>query len=208
MMSRQAHKLAAGLQMKPFLLHLLPEDTKVVLAVLAFALIFGLIWWFNLSAKNWLIKHDLLDEGEPTRLDELAIKATPQQNMSRSDLKYSTEEFQEMVSDALDEVPEEFDKEWKNVAVIVSTDWPTEPDKKRMGIPQGHLLLGMYSGVAKTQGSRSEGSRHVVVIYQPALERFCGGDKQRLEEQIRKTVLHELAHHLGMSHERMKEIGL
>jgi predicted Zn-dependent protease with MMP-like domain len=207
-MSRQAHKLAAGLQMKPFLLHLLPEDTKLVSLALAFALILALIWWFNLGAKKWLIKHGLLDEWEPSRLDELAIKATPQQKMNCSDLKYSTEEFQEMVSDALDDVPEEFDKEWKNVAVIVSTDWPSEADKKRMGIPQEHLLLGMYSGIAKTQGSWSESSRHVVVIYQPALEWFSGGDKQRLEEQIRKTVLHELAHHLGMSHERMKEIGL
>lgn len=196
--------------MKPILLHLTPEATKLVLVALAFVLTFGLIWWFNLSAKKWLKKNDLLDDDEwmPIRLDELAVKARPQQKINHSDLKYSTQEFQEMVSEALDEVPEEFDKEWKNVAVIVSTDWPTEADKKRMGIPEGHLLLGMYSGFAKTQGSRSESSRHVVVIYQPAIERFCGGDKERLEQQIRKTVLHELAHHLGMSHERMKEIGL
>jgi predicted Zn-dependent protease with MMP-like domain len=194
--------------MKPFFLHLTPEDTKLALVALAFALIFGLIWWFNLNAKKWLKKNDLLDEWAPTRLDELAVKATPPQKVNRTDLKYSTEEFQEMVSEALDEVPQEFDKEWKNVAVIVTTDWPTEADKKRMGIPEGHLLLGMYSGFPKTQGSRSESSRHVVVIYQPAIERFCGGDKERLEQQIRKTVLHELAHHLGMSHERMKEIGL
>jgi predicted Zn-dependent protease with MMP-like domain len=44
-----------------------------------------------------------------------------------------------MVSKALDEVPEEFDKEWNNVAVIVSTEWPTDADKKRMGVPEGHL---------------------------------------------------------------------
>jgi len=194
--------------MKPFFLHLTPEDTKLALVALAFALIFGLIWWFNLNAKKWLKKNHLLDEWAPTRLDELAVKATPPQKVNHTDLKYSTEEFQEMVSEALDELPQEFDKEWKNVAVIVTTDWPTEADKKRMGIPEGHLLLGMYSGFPKTQGSRSESSRHVVVIYQPAIERFCGGDKERLEQQIRKTVLHELAHHLGMSHERMKEIGL
>jgi len=40
------------------------------------------------------------------------------------------------------------------------------------------------------------------------MEAYCGGDKEQLEQQIRKTVLHELAHHLGMSHQRMKEIGL
>jgi len=194
--------------MKPFRLYLTPEDTKLALFAMAFALIFGLIWWFNLNAKKWLKKNDLLDEWAPTRLDDLAAKATPPQKVNRPALKYSTEEFQEMVSEALDEVPEEFDKEWKNVAVIVSTDWPTEADKKKMGIPEGHLLLGMYSGFPKTQGSLSEASRHVIIIYQPTIERFCGGDKERLEQQIRKTVLHELAHYLGMSHERMKEIGL
>jgi predicted Zn-dependent protease with MMP-like domain len=46
----------------------------------------------------------------------------------------------------VDEVPEEFDKEWNNVAVTVSTDWPTETEKKRMGVPEGHLVFGTYSG--------------------------------------------------------------
>jgi len=194
--------------------NLTSDDTKLALAALAFAFIFGLIWWFNLSAKKWLKKNHLLDddflddERGPIRLDRLGVNVSPPPNVSRSELKYSTEEFQEMVAKALDEVPEEFDKEWNNVAVIVSTDWPTEADKKRMAIPEGHLLLGMYSGFAKTRGSWAESSRHVVVIYQPAMERFCGGDKERLEQQIRKTVLHELAHHLGMSHEKMKEIDL
>src|SRR5579859_3247886 len=158
--------------MKPFLLYLTPEDTKSALFAMAIAFVCGLMWWFNLNAKKWLKKNDLLDEWAPTRLDELAAKATPPQKVNRSALEYSTEEFQEMVSEALDEVPEEFDKEWKNVAVIVSTDWPTEADKKRMGIPEGHLLLVMYSGFPKTQGSWSEASRHVIVIYQPAIERF------------------------------------
>lgn len=60
--------------------------------------------------------------------------------------KYSEQEFQGMVANALNEVPEEFDKEWNNVAVTVSTDWPTETEKKRMGVPEGHLVFGTYSG--------------------------------------------------------------
>ena len=52
-------------------------------------------------------------------------------------LKYSEREFQEMVAKAIDEVPEEFDKEWNNLAVTVSTDWPTEAEKKRMECPRG-----------------------------------------------------------------------
>jgi hypothetical protein len=65
------------------------------------------------------------------------------------------------------------------------------------------------TGFNRAKGSRaSSGSRHVVVIYQPALELVYGSDKERLEREIRRVVLHELAHHLGMSHHRMKEIGL
>ncbi len=114
-----------------------------------------------------------------------------------------------MVEKALDEVPEEFDNEWDNVAVTVSTDAPSDVDKQKMGVPEGHLVLGTYSGVDRAQGSRASGSsRHVIVIYQPALEQLCGSDRARIEREIRRVVLHELAHHLGMSHQRMKEIGL
>jgi hypothetical protein len=76
-------------------------------------------------------------------------------------------------------VPEEFDKEWNNVAVTVSTDWPTDADKKRMGVPEEHLVFGTYSGFSRTKGfSASSGSRHVIVIYQPALELCYGSGKE------------------------------
>ena len=60
----------------------------------------------------------------------------------------------------------------------------------------------------RAAGIRSNHSPHIIVIYQPALELYYGSDKARLEDEIRRTVLHELAHHLGVSHKRMKEIGL
>jgi predicted Zn-dependent protease with MMP-like domain len=181
------------------------SDNQLLLVVLALALFFGLFWLWNMKAKKWLEQTGRLED-VPTRLDWMAHGSQPDPKAVK--LKYSEQEFQEIVSKALDEVPEEFDKEWKNVAVIVSTDWPTEEDKKRMGVPEGHLVLGTYHGLDKTKGFRSESSSHVVTIFQAALEAFCGSDKERLEREIRRTVLHELAHHLGMSHQRMKEIGL
>jgi predicted Zn-dependent protease with MMP-like domain len=156
-------------------------------------------------AKKWLEENDRL-EPESSALDWL-LGSQPQ-NPNVPSLRYSEQEFQEMVSNALDEIPREFDKEWKNVVVTVSTGWATDVDKKRMGIKKDYVVCGTYSGVSRTQGVRSDSSRHIIVIYQPAIELLCGYDKERVEEQIRKTVLHELAHHLGMSHPRMKEIGL
>jgi predicted Zn-dependent protease with MMP-like domain len=113
-----------------------------------------------------------------------------------------------MIANVLDEIPEEFDSEWKNVAVVHSTGWPSDDEKKRMNVPPGHVVFGTYSGHARSGGTGSAHSGHVIVVYQPALELVCGSDKHRLAREIRKTVLHELAHHLGLSHERMKEIGL
>ncbi len=181
------------------------DDNRLVISAVALALMFGLFWWWNKRAKKWLEENDRL-EPESSALDWLL--GDQPQNPKATTLRYSEQEFQEMVSSALDEIPEEFDKEWENVMVIVSTGSPTDADKKRMGIRQDHLVFGTYAGIPRTQGLRSESSRHVIVIFQPAIERLCGDDKERVEEQIRKTVLHELAHHLGMSHPRMKEIGL
>ena len=76
-------------------------------------------------------------------------------------------------------------------------------------MPEGHLVLGTYSGASRTKGfPAADASRHVIVIYQPALELRYGSDKDRLEQEIHRVVLHKLAHHLGMSHQKMKEIGL
>jgi|GraSoiStandDraft_44_1057316.scaffolds.fasta_scaffold27318_3 predicted Zn-dependent protease with MMP-like domain len=181
------------------------DDNRFIISVVFLALLAGIFWWLNKRAKKWLEENDRL-ESESSALDWLL--GSQAQNPKTTQLRYSEQEFQEMVSRALDEIPEEFDKEWKNVVVTVSTDWLTDADKKRMGIREDRLVLGTYSGVSRTQGLRSESSRHVIVIYQPAIERLCGDDKELVEEQIRKTVLHELGHHLGMSHPRMREIGL
>ena len=181
------------------------DDNKFLLIALVVAFFCGIFWWWNRSAKKWLQENDREEEW-PSALD-LLLGDTQQK--PATPLKYSEQEFQEMVATALDEVPEEFDKEWNNVAVIVSTDWPTESEKKRIGVPEGHLLFGTYSGTSRTRGYRaSSGSGHVIVIYQPALEMCYGSNKEQLEQEIRRVVLHELAHHLGMSHSKMKEIGL
>ncbi len=189
---------------RPHMLPQVSDDNTLIILFLTLALVYGLAWWWNRRAEKWLEENGRV-EALPSRLDRLGSVA-PQG--PATPLKYSEKEFQAMVARALDEVPEEFDKEWNNVAVIVSTGWPTELDKKRMGVREGRLVLGTYSGVDRTKGLQAESSRHVIVVYQPALELLCGSDTDRLEREIRRVVLHELAHHLGMSHPKMREIGL
>ncbi len=188
---------------------MLPEisaHTRIIfLIVYVLLLLSGLVWWFNRNAKKWLEKHGRL---RPKPDSSNATVGMQPDNLRPATLKYSEQEFREMISKVLDELPRKFDKEWKNVVVIHSTEWPSERDLMDMGLPPGRNVLGTYFGHDRAAGIRSNHSPHIIVIYQPALERYYGSDKARLEDEIRRTVLHELAHHLGMSHKRMKEIGL
>jgi hypothetical protein len=59
-------------------------------------------------------------------------------------------------------------------------------DKMRMGVPEGHPIFGTCSGLDRPKGFRAQSSsRHVIVVYQPALELPYGSDKGRLEQEIR-----------------------
>jgi predicted Zn-dependent protease with MMP-like domain len=184
------------------------DDDRFLLFLLVIGLFLGIFFLMNMRAKKWLDQHGREEERKefPSNLSWLLRNVKPK---PPTVLKYSEQEFQEIVAEAMDEVPEEFDQEWKNVAVIVSTDWPSGAEKRRMGLKEGDVVLGTYSGASRMKGAwSSTGASHVVTIYQPALELCYGADKTKLEQEIRRVVLHELAHHLGMSHPRMKEIGL
>jgi predicted Zn-dependent protease with MMP-like domain len=152
----------------------LSGDEKLILVLLVIALVFGLSWWWNRSAQKWVEQTGKL---EPTpkslgRLDKLALALVPQRKPRPAGLRYSEQEFQEMVSKVLDEVPEEFHKDMENLAVIISTEWPTEDVKNRLGVREGHPLFGSYTGLDRTMGFSSDSSRHIVTIYQSALELY------------------------------------
>jgi predicted Zn-dependent protease with MMP-like domain len=182
------------------------DENKFWLFMLVLALFFGGFWLMNRNAKKWLEangREDVLQNDLKWLLDESAEAA------KAPALIYSEQEFKGMVAKALDEIPEEFEKEWENVAVTVSAGWPTDAEKKRMGVAENYLLFGKYSGASHVRGwSARKSAQNVITIYQPALELRYGSDKVELEQEVRRVVLHELAHHLGMTHEKMKEIGL
>jgi predicted Zn-dependent protease with MMP-like domain len=104
--------------------------------------------------------------------------------------------FEEMVVTALDSLPEELGRLMRNVAVTV------EPDGGRPG------LLGLYQGVPLT----SRGSWYAgvlpdrIIIYRRAICRICN-TKDEVVEQVRRTVIHEVAHHFGIGDERLAELG-
>jgi len=114
-------------------------------------------------------------------------------------LRFSDEEFEEAVGDALDLIPEELAKLMSNVAVLVELEpAPDEPE-----------LLGLYEGTPLTErdGSWDAGSLpDRITIYQGPLQRYCR-DREELLDEIAVTVVHEVAHHFGVDDARLHELG-
>ena len=101
------------------------------------------------------------------------------------------------MQDALDSLPRELRDRISNVEVVVED----EP-------PAGQPLLGLYQGIPLTRrGSGYNGALpDKITIFRGPLERLYGGDADVLRGQIRHVVLHEFAHHFGISDARLIEI--
>jgi predicted Zn-dependent protease with MMP-like domain len=106
-------------------------------------------------------------------------------------------DFEAEVEEALSSVPPELGDVISNVAIVVEE----EP-------PAGQPLLGLYQGIPLTR--RGSGYAGVlpdkITIYRGPLERLYGADRESLRRQIRRVVLHEVAHHFGISDERLEEL--
>ena len=118
-----------------------------------------------------------------------------------------TEQFEELVGQALDSLPPEIEAGLDNVAIIIQ-DWPSREQMEDNGIRDRYGLLGLYEGIALPDrgGGYNMVAPDKITIFQKPLEALRLGSAETVEE-IRKTVLHELAHHLGFSDDDLHEIG-
>lgn len=118
------------------------------------------------------------------------------------------EQFEEQVEEALELVPDEFQAYLNSVAVIVE-QWPTAEHRSRLRLRPNETLFGLYEGVPLTQ--RSSGYNLAlpdrITLFQGPLEADAGLDRERLRRQVRRVVLHEIAHHFGFGEERLRELG-
>jgi predicted Zn-dependent protease with MMP-like domain len=119
----------------------------------------------------------------------------------------SRREFEELVADALDELPEPFAELLSNVHVVVE-DEPSAEELARADVGPGGTLFGLYHGVPQTE--RGPGYTFVmpdrVTIYRGPILRSCR-DEDEVWDQVADTVVHEIAHHFGISDERLDELG-
>jgi predicted Zn-dependent protease with MMP-like domain len=107
------------------------------------------------------------------------------------------DEFEDLVADVMDTIPEPFASAFDEVAVTVEERVP----------PGTRPLYGLYTGVPLTEGPLPSGMlpAHIAIYMHPLLDHYH--DYESVAEQVRITVLHELAHHLGFGEERLEELG-
>jgi predicted Zn-dependent protease with MMP-like domain len=104
--------------------------------------------------------------------------------------------FEDHVRAALDELPPHLSAALENVAVVVEDENPDDPD-----------VLGLYHGVPLTERGDVAGMPpDTISIYRIPLEDSFP-DPGELQEEIRITVLHELAHYFGLDEDRLAELG-
>ena len=106
-------------------------------------------------------------------------------------------EFEQLVADAIDEVPDRFADALEEVAIVVEDRAP----------PHLYPLYGLYQGIPLTEGWHVSGAlpARISIYMHPMLE-HCRTPAE-VVRQVRITVLHELGHHLGFDEEGLHELG-
>lgn len=114
-------------------------------------------------------------------------------------------EFEELVRQAVAELPPEFAKNLANVEITAEI-WPTEEDLGLGRVGHGYHLFGQYRGVPHTaRGNYNAALPDKIAIFAgPILETYWP-DMQAVKRQIKATVLHEIGHHFGMTEEQIRK---
>lgn len=113
-------------------------------------------------------------------------------------------EFEKLLAEALDSLPPEFAKRMENVSVTFA-DEPTIYQLRKMNLPPWALMFGLYEGVPLTRrgGNYSGFLPDKITIFKNAILRVAD-TPEKIKEQVRSTVIHEIGHHFGLSDEQMR----
>ena len=116
-------------------------------------------------------------------------------------------EFERLVREAVDDIPSEMRARLDNVDLVVEAR-ATKEQLVGSGIEEGYSLLGLYEGVPLTD--RYDYGMVLpdkITLFQETLESICSSEEEIIRE-VRDTVIHEVAHHLGIDDDALKEMGV
>jgi predicted Zn-dependent protease with MMP-like domain len=127
----------------------------------------------------------------------------------RSAPRTSLKAFKALVAEALDELPAYVRERLENVAVVVEERAATER-VERTGHDAAYDLLGLYEGINRLD--RSSGYHlvtpdRITLFWRPIIEEVGDGGPETIRREIRKTVIHEVAHHFGIDDAELERLG-
>jgi predicted Zn-dependent protease with MMP-like domain len=119
------------------------------------------------------------------------------------------ERFEAIAEEEFAGLPEVFHERLENVIIVVE-DCPSPETIRKMGLGPGSMLLGLYEGVPLNKRGTWYGSYPVtpdrITLFKDNIEYRAGSEKQ-IRKVIRDTIIHEIAHHFGMSEEEVRAAG-
>jgi predicted Zn-dependent protease with MMP-like domain len=119
----------------------------------------------------------------------------------------TVKEFEDLVTSALDGLPEAFARAMDNVEVVVEI-WPTREDLIAGAVQPGDTLFGLYRGIPQTKRGNYQGALpDKIIIFAGPIVRLFGNNHDAVKKEVRKTVLHEIGHHFGMSDAEIRAAG-
>jgi predicted Zn-dependent protease with MMP-like domain len=124
------------------------------------------------------------------------------------DATMSRDEFEELVRQALDDLPEEFARRLENVEVVIE-DEPTPAMLRSVGLtPRRSTLFGLYQGIPLHLRGAHYGNvlpDKITIFYRPLVRWFHS--PEQIRRQVGKTVVHEIAHYFGMDDATIRKLG-
>lgn len=122
-------------------------------------------------------------------------------------MQLSFEEFEQLVVNALDSLPPSVLAHLENVDVVIE-EWPSREDFEEYGLDDNGTMLGLYEGVPHIDRSSGYGlvlPDKITIFSGPVINEASETDGD-IERVVRETVIHEVAHHFGISDERLLEL--
>ena len=114
------------------------------------------------------------------------------------------ERFEKIVAKGIDAIPEKFLEKLSNVAIVIE-DNPTAEQKKKLNIGNDWTLFGLYEGVPQPgRGVHYNSLPDKITIFQKPIEEEADSEEE-MKEIVKNTVWHEIAHHFGMSEDRVHQ---
>ncbi len=123
-------------------------------------------------------------------------------------MQVSDEDFEKLIGQALDQLPEKYVSRLLQDVAVTWADEPTAEQRQELKLRHNQSLFGLYEGLPLTQ--RYSGANKLtpdkITIFKLPMLAYCH-DMAELQDQIKKTVWHEMAHYFGLDHPQIHKLG-